>query len=189
MLAITGIALIPTIGIFLASPLIASLARYGEIVWLENRQPRLKELFSLPLAHYVRVGVVWASVFAIISAILLLYIKSKIEDIPHTKPFAFPEYLMPLGVAVLIGAVAYFFLHSYPFLITKQSQEVLPALRHSTQLSLSYPRHALILTILAMTLNTAGLLLCGVGTLVTVPITFIATAGAHLEILSRAKQK
>lgn len=189
MLVIIAIVIVPTIGIFLASAFIASLARYGKIAWLENRQPQLKELFSLPFSHYVRVGIVWAGIFAVISIILLLYIKSKIERMPHVESFAFPGYFVPLGVAAFIGAGAYFFLYNYPFLVIEQSQGVLSALYYSIKLSLSYPRHALILTLLAIVLNAAGLLLCGVGILFTVPITFIATAGVHLEILSKVKGK
>ncbi|MCS6790072.1 MAG: hypothetical protein NZ580_03740 [Bacteroidia bacterium] len=189
MLTIIIITLVPTVGIFWASPFVASLARYGKIVWLESRQPRLGELFSMPLSHYMRVGVVWAGIFAIASAILLLYINSKIHGFPHLKPFAFPGYVMPLGAVALIAAGSYFFLYSYPFLIIDQDKEIVPAITRSIKLSLTYPWHALALTLLAMILNTTGLLLCGVGTLITTPLTFIVSAGVYVKTFYAAKMR
>jgi len=81
-----------------------------------------------------------------------------------------------------VGIVITWFLFMFSAILALEGRDFKTALMESKELVLKYPGEVAMLTIVLCALNLVGLIACGVGTLVTTPISTLATVKAYEQL-------
>jgi hypothetical protein len=93
-----------------------------------------------------------------------------------------------LVVAIMLGLSGYLALlfHLYPYVLLDRSQSILMVFQDAWTLTAGTRFDLVVFYIVAVILNVAGLLLFGVGLLITVPITIIAQANVYQQLATQS---
>lgn len=187
-LAYAVLFIIPMVGQFVAPLMIAAFANYGLLVWGGRNQLSVQEPFSLSAPAYLKAGVVFIALALIQLALMKVYSHLITTAYEQGLWFSFSFYF-PYFSSILVGMLGYFFLFSYPFLVVEKNVDIGEALKTSFSLSLNNAVNLIVFILVAAVLNFIGALPCGIGLLVTVPLTLVASAGLYKKLVGEASSE
>lgn len=90
--------------------------------------------------------------------------------------------MMAGAIACVVGAVASWYLCAFAPIYVLEGRDFKAAVLESKDLVLKYPGEVGMILVVVVALHVAGVLACGVGTLVTTPIAMLALAKAHEQL-------
>lgn len=93
-------------------------------------------------------------------------------------------FILVLGFILLVGAQILFY--TYPLWIIDKSYGIFEGLGAAARLSMNNIGQIVVFLLSAMGINILGAIPCGIGLLVTVPMTVIATAGLYKGLIGEA---
>ncbi|MCX8112650.1 MAG: hypothetical protein N3E49_05570 [Bacteroidia bacterium] len=178
------LSLIPYLG-SLANLLIqAVFVCYGLKAWRSVERFSFEEIFPKDFLTYLKVAA--GAIIVAFPALLIVTVLSGFSVIGAFDTGGFysltTNLYLSLGLGMLAGVAMTFLFFAYPYLIVDKDLGVITALQQALTLSLNQGGTVLGFLLLALFINFLGGLVCGIGLLITTPVTLIAGAGLYVGL-------
>ncbi|MCS7189066.1 MAG: hypothetical protein RMJ66_00035 [Bacteroidia bacterium] len=172
------IGLIPFIGNIASLILPPVMVSYGLLTWTTKEEVKFSAIFPSQIMTYLKVivGLILISLVPLLLIFAAMYTGLREGEIANTP------YPIILGVALMIVLQALFF--SYPYWIIDKDLDIIGGLKAALQTSLSNISSLILFMLSLLLVNLIGMIACGLGLLVTFPLSFIAMAGFYKELSS-----
>ncbi|MCS7153058.1 MAG: hypothetical protein N2253_04780 [Bacteroidia bacterium] len=190
----TIVSLIPVIGLLYMLLLPTIYPAYGLGIWKNQENSSLKDAFPSNVFIYIKVLLGIAIVFLITLA--YVFIADRISSTPillelieGNLSYTLEELLISLipliFIFLLSQAVAIILTFFYPYFVIDKNAEVFSALRDSVNLAVKNLGKVILFSIIAFLVNLLGILMVGLGLLLTLPLTHVAAAGLYASLLEK----
>lgn len=188
MLILVAASFIPILGNLIDFVIQVAFVAYGLQAWdRPEGAVDFGSAFPKRLSVYLKVLAV-----AIILAVIVFLVAVLLSGALFASALKGGDWLLSVkllagaGAAALVLIALQLFIFSYPFFIVERDAGIIESLQQAVSLSRDNLGTVLVFFLYALGINLLGVLTCGIGLFVTVPLTAIALAGLYRTLQAGA---